>query len=98
MKSIVSHYGIAVVRMKVRGRGREAVTVTEGVAAVQMDADSGVGGRERWVKTIENGLCKMTLKSLRVVLPSLRCPVMPLLPQRPDRERARHERDRYRRI
>ena len=47
----MSHYGIAVVRMKVRGRGREAVTVREGFAAVvQMDVDSGVGGRERIVR------------------------------------------------
>jgi hypothetical protein len=87
--------------MKVRGRGREAVTVREGVAdAVQMDVDSGVGGRERIVraKMIENGLCKMMLKNLRVVRPSLRHSVMPLLPQRADREWARNERDRYRRI
>jgi hypothetical protein len=92
----VSHYGIAVVRMTVRGRGREVVTVREAVAAVvQMDVDSGVGGRERMerVKTIENELCKMMLKSLRVVRPCLRCSVM-----RPDREWACHERDRYRRI
>ena len=70
----MSHYGIAVVRMKVRGRGREAVTVREGVAAVaQMDVDSGVGELERMVrvKSIENGQCKMMLKSLRVVHPSL---------------------------
>jgi len=86
----VSRYGIAVVRMKVRGRGREAVTVREGVAAVQMDVDSGMGGREMMVrvKMIENGLCKMMLKSLRVVRLSLRYSVLPLLP----------EKDRYRRI
>jgi hypothetical protein len=87
----VSHYGIAVVRMKARGRGREAVTAKEGVAggAVQMDVDSGMGGRGMMVrvKLNENGQCKMMLKSLRVVL-SLRYSVMPLL----------HERDRYRRI
>jgi hypothetical protein len=84
----------------VRGLGTEVVTVREGVVAVvQMDVDSGVGGRERIVrvKTIENGLCKMMLKSLRVVRPSLRYSVMPLLPQRADREWARNERDRYRR-
>jgi hypothetical protein len=95
VRSRVSHYGIVVVRMKVRGQGREVVTVRGGVAAVvRMAVDSGVGGRERMVrvKTIENGLCKMTPKSLRVVHS-----VMPLLPQRPDREWARHERDRYRR-
>lgn len=91
------HYEIAVVRMKVRDQGREAVKVREGVAAaVQIDVDSGVGGREGWVKTIENGLCKMTLKSLRVVHLSLQYPVMPLLPQCPDHERAWHERDHYR--
>lgn len=97
----MSHYGIVVVRMKVRGQGREAVTVREEVAAVvQMDVDSGVGGCERmvWVKMIENGLCKMMLKSPRVVHPSLQYSVMPLLPRRPDREWAWHERDRYREI
>lgn len=94
----MSHYWITVVRMKVRGQGREAVTVREGFAAVvQMDVGSGVGGRERTVrvKRIENWLCKMTLKSLRVVHPSLRYSVIQLLP---DREWAWHERDRYRRI
>lgn len=88
----MSHYGIAVVRIKVRGRGTEVVTVREGVAAavVQMDVDSGVGGC--WmmvrVKLIENGLCRMMLKSLRVVHLSLGYSVMQLL----------LERDRYRRI
>lgn len=94
----MSHYWIAVVRMKVRGRGREAVMVREGVAAVfQVDVGLGVGECERTVrvKTIENWLCKMTLKSLRVVHLSLRYSVIQLLP---DREWAWHERDRYRRI
>ena len=66
-----------------------------------MDVDSGVGGCERMVrvKMIENGLCKMMLKSPRVVHPSLQYSViMPLLPRRPDREWAWHERDRYREI
>jgi hypothetical protein len=95
VRSIVSHYGIVVVGMKVRGRGREAVTVRGGVAAVvRMDVDSEVGGRERMVpvKTTGNGLCKMTPKRLRVAHS-----VTPHLPQRPDREWARHERGRYRR-
>jgi hypothetical protein len=94
MRSIASHYGIVVVRMKVRGRGREAVTVRGGVAAVvQMDVDSEVGGRERVVrvKTIGNGLCKMMPKRLCVVHS-----VTPHHPQHPDRKWARHERGRYR--
>ena len=98
----MSHYEIAVVRMKARGLGRQAVAVRVGVVAVvQMDVDLRVGGRERIVrvKTIENWLCKMMLKSLRVVRPSLRYSVMLLLPQqRADREWARNEMDRYRRI
>jgi hypothetical protein len=93
MRSIASHYGIVVVRMKVRGQGREAVTVRGGVAAVvRMDVDSEVGGRERMVqvKTIGNGLCKMTPKRLHVAHS-----VTPHHPQRPDCEWAWHERGRY---
>jgi hypothetical protein len=78
------------------GLGKGSCNGERGVAAVvQMDVDLEVGGRERmvWVKTIRNGLCKMTLKRLCVAHS-----VTPHLLQCSDCEWARHERGRYHRV